>query len=153
MSGPLHVRLATEADLPAARRLVQDAGLPLDGFGEAAVVLVALRSGHLLGVAALEDRADEHGRAFLLRSVAVRANARGHGIGTALTHAALRHVDRSGAPVALLTETAPDWFPRFAFAAVDRAALPSALEQSEELRGACAESAVPLLREPQPPTG
>jgi amino-acid N-acetyltransferase len=54
--------------------------------------------------------------------------------------------DQQQAPVALLTETADGWFPRFGFRPVPREALPAALSASAELRGACPATARALLR-------
>ena len=62
-----------------------------------------------------------------------------------LVRAALAAVDPAG-PVALLTETAAGWFPRFGFHLVDRAALDPALAASAELAGACPATAQAFLR-------
>jgi amino-acid N-acetyltransferase len=101
-----------------------------------------------VGAVALEEHGSGPETAFLLRSAVVDPACRGRGIGDALTRAALAHVDRAGAAVALLTETAADWFRRFGFVPVDRTALPPALEGSAELRGACPVSAQAMLRTP-----
>jgi amino-acid N-acetyltransferase len=143
---PVAVREAAPADLTAVQNLVAAAGLPLDGLADAAVVLVADTDGAVVGTVALERHGTGPDTAFLLRSAAVEPAWRGHGIGAALTAAALTHVDRVGAPVALLTETAAAYFPRFGFADVDRTMLSAALDGSAELRGACSASARALLR-------
>ena len=142
------IRPATDDDAAAVERLVAEAGLPLAGLGTAVLRLVAEDERGLAGVAALEDHGGAGGRAFLLRSVVTRHDVRGTGVGTALTRAALQHVDEVRAPVALLTETAEGWFPRFGFRPVEREDLPPALAASEELRGACPVSARALLRDP-----
>jgi amino-acid N-acetyltransferase len=141
----VHVRAATGSDRSAVRRLVSAAGLPLDGLDDA-VVLVAESDSALVGTVALERHCDELGVAFLLRSAAVHPAEQGRGVGTALTRAALALVDAEGAPVALLTETAEHWFPRFGFAPVPRDRLPDCLAASAELRGACPATARALLR-------
>jgi amino-acid N-acetyltransferase len=143
---PVAVREAAPADLPAVRDLVSAAGLPLDGLAEAAVVLVADADGAVVGAVALERHGAGPDTAFLLRSAVVAPAWRGRGVGTVLTAAAVAHVDTVGAPVALLTETAADYFPRFGFTPVDRTALPAVLGGSAELRGACPASARALLR-------
>jgi amino-acid N-acetyltransferase len=84
----------------------------------------------------------------LLHSAAVEPAWRGRGVGSALTAAALADVDTVGGPVALLTETAAGYFPRFGFTPVERGELPTALAASAELRGACPASARALLRPP-----
>ena len=147
----LVIRPATREDNAAVERLVEEAGLPLAGLGTAVLRVVAEDERGLAGVAALEDHGTEDDRAFLLRSVVTRPDVRGTGVGAALTRAALRHVDEVRAPVALLTETAERWFPRFGFRPVERGDLPPALAASEELRGACPVSARALLRDPADP--
>lgn len=142
------VREAGAADVAAVRTLVASAGLPLDGLDDA-VVLMVESEGAVVGAIALERHDDGGGAAFLLRSAAVDPSSRGRGVGSALTRAALGRVDAEGAPVALLTESAEDWFPRFGFAVVGRDRLPAALQASAELRGACPASARALLRPPR----
>ena len=138
------IRAARRDERPIASALVHAAGLPIDGLDRATLLLIAERDGQLVGTAALERHGHPEHPVFLLRSVAVAE--RGRSIGTRLVAAALDEVDRHVAPVALLTETAADWFPRFGFERVARSALPTALSESEELRGACPASAVALLR-------
>jgi amino-acid N-acetyltransferase len=140
---PVVVREAAPADLPAARRLVERAGLPVDGLDDA-TLLLAEADGRLVGTAALERHGHGAGTAFLLRSVA--AERRDRGVGTALTAAALRRVDAARAPVGLLTETAAAYFTRFGFEPVARDDLPPALAASAELRGACPSTAQAMLR-------
>jgi amino-acid N-acetyltransferase len=140
---PVIVREVTPADLPAARRLVADAGLPLDGLDDAEV-LVAEIAGTLVGTVALERHGSGDDAAVLLRSATVDPAWRGRGLGALLTRAALERARE--APVALLTETAEEYFPRFGFHTVDRAALPRALGASRELQGACPSSARAMLR-------
>ena len=147
---PVAVREAAPADLPAVRRLVTTAGLPLDGLADAALVLVAEEDGVVVGTVALERHGSGGGTAFLLRSAAVDPARRGAGVGSALTIAALASVDDAGAAVGLLTETAEQYFPRFGFTPVSRDQLPAALAGSAELRGACPTSARAFLRPPRP---
>ena len=145
---PVTVREAVPADLQAVRDVVAAAGLPLDGLADANVVLVAEEAGAVVGTVALERHGTGAETAFLLRSAAVAPAWRGRGTGARLTVAALERVDAAGAPVALLTETAAAYFPRFGFVPVDRHLLPAALQDSAELRGACPASATALVREP-----
>lgn len=144
---PVTVRPATPDEEALVRALVRDAGLPLDGLDTAALVLVATdEDARLMGTAALEQHDNGTGAVFLLRSVAVTPTGRGLGVGTALTEAALAYADAHAAPVALLTETADGYFPRFGFDPVGRDALPDALHGSVELQGACPVTAHALLR-------
>lgn len=140
------VRVTTPADLRATRALVAAAGLPLDGLDDAVVVLLAEAGGTVVGTVALEQHGTGAETVFLLRSAAVDPLWRGRGVGAALTAAAVQRVDGADAPVALLTETAEGYFPRFGFRPVDRADLAPVLGASAELRGACPVSARALLR-------
>ena len=142
----VQLRVATPDDRPAVDGLLADNGLPLDGLDAAARVLVVTNSDNLVGVAALERHGDGPDTAYLLRSVAVRPQLRDHGLGARLVTAALAVVDADHAPVALLTDTAPDFFARFGFEVVDRSALPASLGASVELQGVCAESTPAMLR-------
>jgi amino-acid N-acetyltransferase len=142
----VRVREAEPVDTVAIRALVRDAGLPLDGLEGAAMVLVAEIDDTAHGAIALERYGDGDRLAFLLRSAVVTPSSRGRGIGTALTAAALQRVDAVAAPVALLTETADEYFSRFGFSVVERADLPTELTASPELRGACPATARAFLR-------
>lgn len=111
---PVRIRDAAPADLPAVRRLVGDAGLPLDGLTDAYLVLVADVDHAVVGTVALERHGVDRDTANLRRSAAVDSAKRGLGIGARLTAVALERVDAAGAPVALFTETAEDYFPGMA---------------------------------------
>jgi amino-acid N-acetyltransferase len=137
----MDIRLAHPEETNRVAELVTAAGLPTAGLAQAWRTWVAVDSHRLLGTASME----RHGGAYLLRSVAVRDEARGRGVGAQLVRAALAAVDPAG-PVALLTETAAGWFPRFGFRPVQRAALDPALGASAELAGACPATAQAFLR-------
>jgi amino-acid N-acetyltransferase len=137
----MEIRLAHLEETDRVAKLVTAAGLPTAGLAQAWCTWVAVDRDRLLGTASLE----RHGGAYLLRSVAVRDEARGRGIGAQLVRVALAAVDPAR-PVALLTETAPGWFPRFGFHPVDRTALDPALAASAELAGACPATAQAFLR-------
>jgi amino-acid N-acetyltransferase len=137
----MDIRLAHPEETDRVAELVTAAGLPTAGLAQAWRTWVAVDRDRLLGTASLE----RHGGAYLLRSVAVSDEARGRGIGAQLVQTALAAVDPAG-PVALLTETAAGWFPRFGFHPVDRTALDPALAASAELAGACPATAQAFLR-------
>jgi amino-acid N-acetyltransferase len=138
------IRAARADELEPVRALLVDARLPLDGFDDAAVVLVAVDGSAVVGAIALE----RHGEppAMLLRSAVVAPALRGSGLGEALVRSALAVADDAGAPVALLTETAAGWFPRFGFVEMPWSQLPEPLSASRELQGACSASATAMLR-------
>jgi amino-acid N-acetyltransferase len=144
--GPAAPVVAARAeDLPSVLALLAGAGLPAAGvadhFPGGFVVARDAADGSLAGTAGVEA----HGRVGLLRSVAVRADRRGTGLGRALTRAAVALARAEGlAELYLLTTTAEGFFPRLGFAPVARAGLPAELAGSEELRGACPASAAAL---------
>lgn len=139
------LRRANAADRDPIRTLLTDARLPLAGLdAQVANFFVAEQGGTIVGCAGLE----RYGRTALLRSVAVVPALRGTGLGKRLTAACIDDARARGiGAVALLTETADAFFPRFGFSVVPRAALPDELRASEELKGACPDSAVSMLLE------
>lgn len=96
---------------------------------------------NLIGCAGLEI----HGRAGLLRSVAVSTGYRSTGIGTKLIQAVLESAKTNHiSSISLLTETAAEYFPRFGFQIAPRESLPESLHASAEFRGACPDSAIAM---------
>lgn len=138
------IRRATAADLPAVQALLRDAGLPLDGTAVAFATGVVARDGRrIVGCAAVEL----YGQAALLRSVAVETAQRGNGLGAALVVAAEALARGAGARDAyLLTETAAGWFPRFGYAAIERAAAAPAVGTSIEFTSACTQTCATFRR-------
>ncbi|HEX8938615.1 MAG TPA: arsenic resistance N-acetyltransferase ArsN2 [Candidatus Limnocylindrales bacterium] len=125
-------------------RLLAEAGLPLEGALEAVREGVVLAEGRqLVGCAGLE----RWGELGLLRSVAVAAERRGQGLGTALVAAAEARAAAAGIrELYLLTETAAPFFGRLGYLAVPRAELPGAVAASPEAGRLCPESAVAMRR-------
>jgi amino-acid N-acetyltransferase len=134
------VEQAQPDQLAAIEELLRQSGLPPEGLAEhLASALVARDGAAVVGSAALEC----YGDAALLRSVAVAPAYRGRGLGCALVSAALELARSRGIrTVALLTTSAPAYFPRFGFQRTDRAALPQALLQSAEYTHLCPDSAI-----------
>ena len=140
------VQVAGSDDLPEVERLLGEARLTRDGLAACArdgMLLVARADdGCLMGCVALET----FGGAALLRSLAVTAGARGHGLGSDLVARALDHARAAGAQEAwLLTETAGPFFAARGWEAADRAAAPAGVAGSVELASACPKS-VPAMR-------
>jgi MOSC domain-containing protein YiiM/N-acetylglutamate synthase-like GNAT family acetyltransferase len=133
------IRIASPTEAAELAALLDEAGLPREGFPhDTPVVLAARDESGLLGGVALE----EHGPAALLRSLVVRPAARGRELGRALTRAVLaRAWGRGATSVSLLTETAPGFFAGMGFSETSRADLPPELVSSKELQGVCPESA------------
>jgi amino-acid N-acetyltransferase len=137
------IRRATIADWPQVAELLTNAQLPLDGAqAHLSDFVLALRDRELIGCAGLE----RYGEAALLRSVAVRAEERGSGVGRALVEAALAQARAGGIrQIILLTETARAYFLRFGFREISRAEAPEAVKASAEFTTACPQSATVML--------
>lgn len=138
------IRTAVPGDHARVTALLTANALPLDGLPETLDGFVVAEDGDaLVGVAGLEPC----GHDALLRSVAVAASRRGHGVGHALvtrilTEAAHRRIDR----LFLLTTTAERWFPAFGFTTVTRADVPDAVRATVEFQSACPASATVMMR-------
>lgn len=139
---PPVIELAAADDAPAIERVLASNHLPLDGLRDCLDQTLVARAGErVVGCAALEL----YGADVLLRSVAVDEAWRGRGVGVELTEAAFVLARSKGATAAyLLTTTAAEFFPRFGFARIDRAAVPDSVRQSVEFTGACPSSAIAM---------
>lgn len=138
------IRAAGPEDYESVRALLAASGLPVKGLAEnfSHGLVARGEDGRLAGSVSLEM----YGSAALLRSLVVAPELRGKGLGERLTARALSLAASSGVcDVYLLTETAAEFFPRFGFAAEDRAGAPEALKASAEFRSACPASAI-LMR-------
>lgn len=135
---------ATADDAPAILRLLSGASLPADGVVDhLTTAIVARADGAVVGCAALEVYPD----GALLRSVAVGAAARGQGIGTLVTTAALNLASSLGvSSVFLLTITAETFFQQFAFERTTRQNVPAGVRSSVEFHSACPSTATVMRR-------
>ena len=141
---------ARAADLAAIRALLQNASLPVGGleaqFPAAYWVLREARADDsvpadapaIVGAAGLEHYAD----VGLLRSLVIRADRSGRGLGGLLVKRIQRTAVRHGMrAIYVLTTTAPDYFPRFGFSPASRSEAPAALQASPEFAALCPASA------------
>jgi N-acetylglutamate synthase-like GNAT family acetyltransferase len=141
----IRVRAAAREDHAAIVDFLRAAALPTaDLVAGAGVTFWLARDAHaLLGTIGLEP----HGRAALLRSLAVAPAARGRGIGRRLVRVLERRARGAGIErLLLLTETAAGYFERLGYAAIDRAGAPPALRASAEFRALCPASATCMER-------
>ena len=141
----LQIRPARRDDLAAVSALLTTAGLPVAGVAESfGEFVVAEADGRQVAAAGLE----RHGDVGLLRSVVVDPAFRGAGLGASLTERILARAQQQRLKsVYLLTTTAADFFPRLGFHRIARAELPSAINESEELQGACPDTATVMVLE------
>jgi amino-acid N-acetyltransferase len=140
------VVVAGADDLAEVERLLEDAGLTRDGVaacaGDGQLLVARAADGRLAGCVALEP----FGEAVLLRSLAVAANERDHGLGSVLLARGLDHARAAGARDAwLLTETAGPFFAARGWTVADRAAAPARIAGSVEFTSACP-ATVPAMR-------
>ncbi len=143
------VSMANCADLPDVLALLRQCQLLENGVAEAIDgFCVARSSGTLVGCAGLE----RYGEMALLRSVAVSESARGAGLGTNLVKSVTTTARTRGlSQLFLLTTTAPAFFERLGFKAVERSAVPAAVADSWEFRVGCPQTAVVMRFELKAP--
>jgi len=140
------LRAATAADLPAIFSLLSASDLPHAGVAEAlSGFTVAEHDGRIVGVVGIETCCSRYA---LLRSTAVAAEYRRHGIGRRLVEQAIAGAEAKGfSALYLLTTTAEAYFPSFGFTRVSREAVPDAVKATEEFSSACPSSATVMTRE------
>jgi amino-acid N-acetyltransferase len=138
----MEIAATTRRDAPAVETLLATAGLPLEGAAEALDLGVVAREGDRILAAAAVER---FGEAGLLRSVVVAEDRRGTGLGRSIVAAAEQAARGAGIrDLYLLTETAPDWFPRLGYLVVDRADAAAAVGESIEFTTLCRDTGVPM---------
>ena len=138
------LRPARSEDLAGVQRLLAASGLPLAGVREALPSFVIAEADEtIVGVAGLEVCCDN----ALLRSVAVDAAWRSHGLGRALVTRVLTDAEARGIrALYLLTTTAERYFPSFGFLEITRDQVPAEVLATEEFRSACPASATVMCR-------
>ena len=144
----VEIRLASATDLIDIETMLVAASLPVEGVADHVTTFrVATRGGRVIGSAGVEL----YGDAGLLRSVVVRPDAQGQGVGAALTHEIVADVKRANVrELFLLTTTAPAYFQRLGFEQVSRQSVPSTLQASAELQGACPATAIVMRLDLKP---
>ena len=137
-------RKATEIDEPQIRVLLEEAQLHTESLGGTITeFFLAEGDGVIIGVAGFEYYGDD----ALLRSVAVLANRRNNGTGSAmidwmLSHAKEHHMKR----IVLLTNTARKFFEKKGFAVVDRSLIDNeAMKKSSEFAYLCSASTTTMI--------
>jgi len=142
-SVPCALEAARPSDLAAVLALLDRTGLPQEGIESLlATTVVAREAGQVVGCAAFEV----YGTSALLRSVAVNLDYRRRRLGQQLVEERLQDARRRGIQnIYLLTETAQDYFTRFGFHPIDRAAVAPAIHTSVEWTSACPETAQAMV--------
>ena len=144
---PARPRPARPDDTTGIQELLSEAGLNAAGTEQRLSSTIVCSDDHrVTGTACVEDF-DATG---LLRSVAVRADLRGQGVGLLVVAAALQEARRRGIHrVSLFTESAAPFFERLGFQHTERAALPDAIRESAQAAEECAVSASAMMLELQ----
>jgi N-acetylglutamate synthase-like GNAT family acetyltransferase len=139
----VELRPATEADDSAIRELLAAAGLPVADIDAARqAFIVAIADASTEGCIGLEL----HGDVALLRSLAVREQRRGAGVGNALLESARElAISHRVATLFLLTTTASQYFGRRGFVTVDRAVVPQAIARGAQFTALCPSTATCMM--------
>jgi len=137
-------RKATKIDEPQVRALLEEAQLHTESLGgKITEFFLADQGGVIIGVAGFEYYGDD----ALLRSVAVLANQRNKGTGSAmvdwmLSRAKEHHIKR----IVLLTDTARKFFEKKGFAVVNRSLIDNeAMKKSSEFAYLCSASTTTMI--------
>src|SRR5262245_50396780 len=140
----IEIHAATAEDLPAILRLLAGSQLTAEGLTDHVTTsFVARRQGEVVGTVTLEM----YGDGALLRSLVVEPAVRGQRIGHRLVHECIALGNREGIPALyLLTISAEQFFPRFGFERVERAAVPGSLMRSAEFAYACPPSSIVMRK-------
>jgi len=130
------IRPAVASDLAGVEALLAANGLPTDGVRECLDGFhVAEHDGAIVGVVGVERCCSEYG---LLRSTAVDARWRGHGVGRQLVARAIADAESRGTKALyLLTMTAERYFPSFGFVQTTRDAVPAEVRATAEFCSIC----------------
>jgi amino-acid N-acetyltransferase len=130
----------------SVRSLLQACSLPTQD-------LEACHFEHFFGCGPVDDPqgvvgVELHGKAALLRSLAVAQAARGQGCSTRLVVEAERYAREHGATaIYLLTSTARPLFERLGYAVAERAAAPDEIRATKEFASICPSSATFMVKQ------
>lgn len=145
------LRPARSQDLEAVLGLLGASALPAAGVEQwFSHFVVAEHEGAIIAAAGLELYQDS----ALLRSVVVREDWRGSGLGRQVVDALLADARARGIEdVYLLTTTADLYFPKVGFACITRDEVPLTVRESVEFKDACPASATVMRRQLRSSTG
>ena len=140
-SAAISVSAAEPSQFGRILALLDEARLPTSDLTPSSIgrFLVATDARGVLGAVALE----RYGDVGLLRSLVVTPSRKGQGLGKAMVRALEERARAEGlASLALLTETAQDFFAGLGYRARQRSDVPSAVRASSEFASVCPTSAI-----------
>jgi len=140
----MDVRLPLPHEHPAIRSLLAGATLPVEDLDTANVrFIVATQDDEPVAAIGLET----FDGAGLLRSLVVRADLRGSGLGGQLVDALESLARDSGIDrLVLLTQTAAPFFQRRGYRTIDRSEAPHSVHSSAEFSSLCPASATCMIK-------
>jgi amino-acid N-acetyltransferase len=146
----MNIRPLAADELPEIVALLTANGLPTSDLDRGAAHFLGIRDGRgLEGIVAIE----RYGDAGLLRSLAVRSDRRGSGLGSAMVLETERLAAAQGiASLYLLTTTAAEFFGARGYERLERGEAPVAIRGSTEFANICPSSAVFLRKRLTSPT-
>jgi glycerol-1-phosphatase len=134
---------ATADQAEDVRDLLRSAGLATDGIEGRIDHTVVCRNGENLAATACLEPAGGNG---IIRSVAVRADLRGEGLGMLAAAAAVREGRSRGIlTFALFTESAVPFFEQLGFHRIERSDLPGPIREGRHATEECAQAATPMV--------
>ena len=141
----LKITHALAEDVSAIKELLAKCALPFEDLTAKHLrhFYICQDEDALIGVVGLEPRGD----AALLRSLAVRENFRGSGLGLRLVARAEEHARSLGAEsLYLLTTSAERFFTRCGYEVIARGAAPKRIQATEEFASICPSSSVCMVK-------
>lgn len=140
----MRIEVARHEDAPAVRALVQQCGLPVEDIDAVSGFLVAKDGSAIAGTVGFEKL----GKVGLLRSLAVRREDRGRGLGRLLCERLLTSARKGGVRTAyLLTTDAQPFFRSLGFSDTPRDSAPDEIKGTAQFRKLCPDSATLMARE------
>ena len=127
-------------DLSSVKALLETYHLPVEDIDSSEISFYVIKDGQSIKACAGVERFGELG---LLRSVAVKEQHKGKGVGTAFMNKVLEQSKVEGiSTLYLLTETAAPFFNKIGFIKIDRSKAPGSIKRSNEFADLCPVSAV-----------
>jgi len=138
MSISLAIQKAGVAEFPLLKALLQDQQLPTEDLQEGVQLFYTQVEGQIISCGGYE----QYHNIGLLRSVAIRPDKQGSGLGKKWVALLLQKAREQGMQeLYLLTTTAESFFEKMGFKSIDRKDVPKVIQQSQEFSSICPSSA------------